>query len=72
MQYPVKPVTDAEFLLVGFNVNIGSLLADRIHQDFVHKAHHRRVDFCGVGRGWRRGFRRHVLKAGVFVEIRKL
>ncbi len=53
-------------------MNIRGLLANRIHQDLVDEAHHGGVDFSGFGAGWRRRFRRHILKTGIFIEVCEL
>ena len=72
MQHPIESVADAQFLFVRFNVNVRRFLADCIHQDLVNKAHHGCIHFCRVGIGRGCGFGRHILKTGVFAEIRKL
>ncbi len=71
MQHAVEPVADPQFPLIRFDMNVRGLLTNGIHQDLVDEAHHRGVDFSRLGAGRSRRFRRHILKTGILIEIRK-
>ncbi len=71
MEHPFKPVPDPEFSFIRFYMNIRGLLTNRVHEDLVHEAHHGGVHFSGFGGGWRRCFRRQILKTRILVEVSK-
>ena len=44
MEYTIESVTNPEFFFIRLDVYVGCFLTDRIHKNFVYKAHHRGID----------------------------